>query len=213
MLKHIAIWLLAELLTIVAAPAYYNADAYRDSIAAQMEEISRWYGENEVSRMKAGADEMYIALVRRTGFAEFVKGLASPSTPTPALARATNQNVPHLMSRVATGMSEYWPALLLSIYQVCLRAIHAWIWFLYLIPFLVAVIFDGIMARKVKLTTFSYSSPTVYNAAWHMIIFTMAVAVFLLTASLHIHVFFFPSAVAIVGLLIRLLISNAQASL
>jgi hypothetical protein len=98
------------------------------------------------------------------------------------------------------------------LYAFCLRLYHAWIWLLYLAPFLFAVVFDGIMVRKAKLQSFRYTSPTVYNASWHAIIGLLAGTLVYFAWSFGLSLFIYPVAITAIGFLIRTLIANVQPS-
>ena len=107
---------------------------------------------------------------------------------------------------------EYWANLLTNVWLFCLRLAHSISWIIYLTPFLAAALFDGIMCRKAKLASFKYTSPSVYNLSWHIIIAMIACSVVAFAVSIPLSVFVYPIILTAVGMFVRLVISNIQHS-
>jgi hypothetical protein len=120
--------------------------------------------------------------------------------------------IPKHLSKWADSILDYWASLLSNMHLFCFRIAHSTIWCGYLLPFLVAITFDGLMTRKAKIESFKYTSPTIYNLSWHLMIGIICLSLVYFALSLPISVFFYPIAITTVGILLRALIGNIQHS-
>ena len=68
------------------------------------------------------------------------------------------------------------------------------------------------MTRKAKLASFKYTSPTIYNMSWHIIIALAALSMVAFAFVTPLSIFFYPIVITCMGVLLRLLISNIQHS-
>ena len=138
-------------------------------------------------------------------------GLFARSGPMPR-ELAPGVEVPDSVASFTDRLANYGAALTLQIYLFFFRLAHAALWMRYICPFICAAIYDGIMVRNVKLQTLAYTSPTVYNASWHLIIFIAFGALVMFSIATVMSVFVFPVALSVIGLLVRLVLCNVQHS-
>jgi len=209
MVNHILAWVFLLSVSVFLVPAFYTPERYGEAISVQMEEAASWYGRDQTIRIRDGADALYKTVVHGSGFSSLIVGLSGPA---PTRSSSNNTVFSEGVKRMDIGYADYSQSLLLSIYQLCLRLFHTWIWVMYLLPFMLAIAWDGYMNRKVKLSSFRYTSPTVYNFSWHAIILIFAGAALFFATSLSVHTFVYPAIITLAGFLLRSLISNVQAS-
>lgn len=238
---HSVLWLMVLVLMLVIAPLVVAPQQYRALVDAEVAEAERWYGEEELSRIAEISTNLYDLLFVDTGvdglfshYAQPRKSVAMDEAPRvirsintqwdPAqkrfVERSTpvwvgNDAIPIIAEKAQTAAAPflgYWKGLLMNLYLMCWRAAHFVVWVVYLVPFLVAIVIDGILVRRVKLASFRYTSPTLYNLSWHSIIGLFAAAVVGSALIVAIPVLVYPGVVASIGILARLLIGNIQHS-
>lgn len=226
---------------LVFAPLIVTPERYRALLDAEIIEAERWYGEDELSRISEISTNLYDAMFVETGIDGLLSHYAQPQQTEaieaaprversidtqwdPAQKRFVERRtpvrtggdaMPILAQKARTAAKPflgYWKGLLMNLYLMCWRAAHFAVWVVYLLPFLAAIVIDGILVRKVKLASFRYTSPTLYNLSWHSIIGLFAAAVVGSAMIVAIPVLVYPGVVASVGILARLLIGNIQHS-
>jgi len=208
---HSLLWLVITCLTFLLAPLIVTPASYRGIIDAELGEAVRWYDRNEVIKIANAGEGLYRVMMIDTSIDPAVRQWMIKDAP-PSKEMAPGQQLPSHLTVWADRLLGYWEALLLNIYLFCLRIAHSWAWVGYLLPFLAAVIFDGVMTRNAKVESFRYTSPTIYNLSWHAIIFIFSCTVVYFAMPLPVSVFFYPSVIALAGILVRAVISNVQHS-
>ena len=210
MTRHSLLWLLAIISIFLFAPLVVTTSDYEECIRSEMSESLEWYGDDEATAILQRTNRIYSAIMVRSGLdpairKHFVK-------PKPSTEIAPGVEMPKTLTPYANHLMDYWANLLTNIWLFCLRLAHSASWIIYLTPFLAATIFDGIMRRKAKLASFQYTSPTVYNLSWHVIIALVACSVVTFAVSMPLSVFVYPVVLTVVGMFVRLVISNIQHS-
>lgn len=210
MTKHGLLWLAAILLIFIFAPLFLTHKIYTNCIETEIASARTWYNDKSVDSIVSRANSIYGLLLVSTG----VDPVMREHLALPPLNGEISPGVelPAIMSPYANHLMEYWSNVLLNIWMFCFRLSHAISWLIYLAPFMFAVIFDGVMTRKAKLASFRYTSPTVYNFSWHSIIGLFAVSAVAYALVTPLSLFFYPIVITLIGLLMRLLISNVQHS-
>lgn len=210
MTRHSLLWLLAIIVIFLFAPLIITHAEYRACIQNELNDAAKWYGDDEVNTIIERANSMYgIAMVSTKIDPIIRKNFVKPL---PTKEVAPGVAMPKAMEGYADHLMEYWANLLENVWLFCLRLSHSWSWIIYLTPFLLAALFDGIMTRKAKLASFKYTSPTVYNLSWHAIIFMVACSVVAFAVITPLTVFYYPIILTGIGMLVRLVISNIQHS-
>ncbi len=211
MTRHSLLWLLIIVCVFLFAPLIVTSSEYADCINTEVATAKRWYGDEEFSNMTRRAQTIYGLFMVKTGVDGVLrKHFAKPAASTTELAPGFK--MPEHLAKHLSHVDGYWTGLLDNVYLFCLRLAHACLWLYYMTPFLLATIFDGLMNRKSKIASFKYTSPTLYNASWHLIIFIIATSMVAFSITVSLTAFSYPIAIALIGLLIRLLISNIQHS-
>ena len=210
MTRHGLIWLLAIILVFLFAPLLISAKDYKSCAMTELQAAHDWYNDAAVQDILDRSNSLYGLLMVSTGVDPAIrKHLAKPMENKDV---APGVAMPKALSPYADHLLEYWANLLQNIWLFCFRLSHALAWMVYLTPFVLAIIFDGVMTRKAKLASFKYTSPTVYNLSWHIIIALAAMSLVAFSLVMPLSIFFYPIVITSVGVLLRLLISNIQHS-
>lgn len=207
---HGLAWLLITIVIFLFGPLMTPPDTYVGTIDRELQDSARWYAGSEVDRIANNGERVYAFLMVDSGMDPALKKYMMRGTPSRDIA--PNTRLPDHMARWADRFVDYWAALLCNIHLFCFRLAHAAVWFGYLLPFLGAIVFDGLMTRKAKIESFKYTSPTVYNVSWHLMIAIVCFSIVYFALSAPISVFFYPVAITTFGLCSRALIGNIQHS-
>ena len=171
----------------------------------------QWYGDEEKSNIAEGTASIYGLLMVDTKIdGTLRKHFTKPSIKNEEVAPGVK--LPGSLAAYSKNVDQYWEGLLDNFYLFCLRLAQAKLWLFYMLPFLVAALFDGFMRRKAKIASFKYTSPTLYNASWHLIIFVVAGTLVVFSVTIPLPTLAYPAVILVIGLMLRMLISNIQHS-
>lgn len=210
MTRHGFLWLLAIVLIFLFAPLLNSQSDYESCVKTELDTAATWYNSESIKDVVDRTNAMYSTILVRTGIdplirKHFVK-------PLPSKEISPGVSLPKYIAPYADHMMEYWGNFLQNFWMFFFRIAHSITWVIYLMPFLLAIIFDGVMTRKAKLASFKYTSPTVYNISWHVIIAIVAMSLVAFSVVTPLSIFFYPMAITLIGMLVRLVISNIQHS-
>lgn len=210
MTRHGLLWLFAITVIFLFAPLLMSTSDYENCVDAEFRAVADWYGEEEGRRIVDRTNWLYERAMISTGVdplirKHFVK-------PMPSSEIAPGVHVPPGIHPYAQHLMNYWRNFLYNIWVFFFRVAHSWSWVLYLTPFLCAIVFDGVMTRKAKLASFKYTSPTIYNLSWHIVIALGAMSLLAFSVTTPLSVFFYPGVITLMGVLVRLVIANIQHS-
>ena len=210
MTRHSLIWLILIIGIFLFSPLVVTPTEYTASIDREIQSAQRWYGDEEFLAVEESSKAIYGLLMVKTG----IDGLLRKhfTKPTAGDELAPGYKLPAHLATYTKQVDGYWKGLLDNMYLFCLRLAQARLWLYYMFPFLLASVFDGVMNRKAKIASFRYTSPTLYNASWHIIIFLVAASLVCFSVTFSITALSYPAVITIIGLLVRLLISNVQHS-
>lgn len=210
MTRHSLLWLAAIITIFLFAPLLILQHDYEACLESEVRTAQSWYGDEEVDEILQRTNRIYSVLLVNTGIEPSIrKHMAKPLA---SKEVSPGVDLPKAMAPYAEHLIEYWGNLLLNIWLFCFRLSHSLAWFIYLTPFIAAIVFDGVMTRKAKLASFKYTSPTMYNLSWHTIIALAAISLVAFAIATPLSIFFFPVVITAMGVLLRLLISNIQHS-
>lgn len=211
MRQHSLLWLIAMILILLFAPLLVSAEKYQACYDKELMSALRWYGKDETLQIANRGKGFYSMIMGDTGVdGALRKHFAKPTTPD--IDVAPGVKMPSKLAEYVQSFMGYWQNFMINIELLCHRLAHALHWLFYLLPFMAAIVFDGIMVRKAKIASFRYTSPTVYNLSWHAIIGILAFSLVYFTLHFPISVFYYPTALSVMGLLLRVVIGNIQHS-
>jgi hypothetical protein len=210
MIRHGLVWLFLILMIFIFAPLVVERATFEHTVNTEVEGVYRWYGDETATALLERANRFYAAAMMKTRIDPFIRkyGTKAPTEDLISQQFDKAEEVDGYKVRVR----DYWGNILRNVWMFCFRLAHAWAWMLWVCPFLVAIIHDGIMVRKAKLATFKYTSPTIYNLSWHLVIFLAAWMTIMFAVAVPLNVMLFPSVLVAMGVNVRLLISNIQHS-
>lgn len=210
MRNHSYLWLIVIIGIFLFSPLLNTTERYKNCIAKEISAAERWYDKKETSQIVERANYLYDLLVVNTGIDGLLKKYDTHEIDTAKFA--PNVDTPAALKPMIDQLMPYWTNMLYNLWVFLFRVAHAWSWVIYLFPLIIASTFDGLMTRKAKLASFQYTSPTVYNVSWHVIIALFAASLVYFAVSMPISVFFYPLVITIMAIMVRLLISNVQHS-
>lgn len=210
MTRHSLLWLIIIIGAFLFSPLFVTTDEYEACIQKELTADQHWYGEEEFNTLVARANRMYDLTMGKSGIDGGIRTHFSKTTTTDEIAPGVK--MPQYLANYSKHVDGYWQGMLDNVYLFCLRLAQAWTWIYYMTPFLFATLFDGVMRRKAKIASFKYTSPTLYNASWHLIIGFVAISLVAFSTVAPISAMAYPFVLGLIGLLIRLLISNVQHS-
>lgn len=210
MTRHGLLWLFAIVMIFLFAPLVLSQSDYEACLVEELSDAAGWYGDEEAQKIYDRANTIYGLFMVKPGIDPAIrKHFAKPQ---PSKEVAPGVEMPKYLHPYAEHAMDYWANFLHNIWLFCWRVAHSWEWLIYLTPFFAAALFDGVMVRKAKLASFRYTSPTVYNLSWHVIIAMIAMAVVAFAIITPLSVYFYPVVLTMVCMLIRLVVANIQHS-
>jgi hypothetical protein len=212
MKTHTFLWLLAITLVLLLAPLMVPAQKYREIMDTELESAIRWYGRDEVLEIGRGGNTLYKHTMVETGVDGLLRKHFMPGGSRDVAEAAPGVPMPEVLRGPLADTLGYWDSMIEHVALLCFRLAHAWFWIAFLHPFLIAIIFDGLMRRKAKIASFEYTSPTLYNLSWHAIIGIVALSFLFFCLASPITTMFYPAVVAVIGVLTRVVIANIQHS-
>ena len=209
MIKHLWFWLVMTLIAIFIMPAVISSDTYQKRIFTEAIMLENTLGKDGAAQVMKIADSIYDRIFEESGFRAWViehyyvddrqvtQGRIEGGAPVGIAAKLTHN---------------YAIALFFNLYELTFRLTQMFIWGVYSLPFILASILDGAMQRQAKIISFSYSSPSVYNASWHFIIVMVFCSFFYFNTPFPVPPITFPIFVGVMAFMLRSLVANLQRS-
>ena len=211
MTRHSLLWLIIIIAIFIFSPLAITSAGYKKCIDQEYRTIQLWYGDEEKENIVKGTESIYNLVMVDTK----IDGMLRDHFTKPSIKNeevAPGVKLPKSMAAYSQNVDQYWQGLLDNVYLFCLRMAQAKLWMFYMFPFLVASLFDGFMRRKAKIASFKYTSPTLYNASWHIIIFVIAGTLVAFSVTVALPTLAYPCVILTICLMFRMLISNIQHS-
>lgn len=159
------------LVGIFVVPFFVSADNLLGSLKREQVAINTVFGDRLANRLFASANSVHEVVFGSTGIQSGLNNLQH------------SQADLKLANQVGSGIAIYFAneadsrvkAFSVQLYSVTLRAIVLLAWAVLLLPFLVAVIYDGFMMRHVKFASMGHQNPTAFSLAIHATVVLSAV--------------------------------------
>lgn len=209
MLKHSWFWMVMTLVAVFILPAIFPSTTYEHRIFSEVSMLEHTLGEGATTQIMGITNKYYDMLIEDSGCRAWVmehyyvvdqdvkQGAVEGGAPVGVAAQLT-QN--------------YAVSLFLNIYELIFRLTQVFIWSVYSLPFILAALIDGAMQRKAKAVSFSYSSPSVYNATWHLVIALIFSSFFYFNTPFPVPPILFPIFIGAATFVLRSLVANLQRS-
>lgn len=206
MINHIYFWLVITILSVFLTPLFVNKHTYGEMIQIEQHRLIEELGTESGGKIIMRADETYKSLFERSGIQEWALSHYKAE-------KKHNDLLSETPAEKALKHSEqYVLAFFMNIYEGIFRLTQLLYWFSYAAPFLIAAAIDGAMQRKVKIATFHYSSPAVYNTMWHVMIGLFFLTLIYCDSPLPITPMVFPALLLFISLMVRAMLANLQRS-
>lgn len=209
MVKHLTFWMLIAVMATFIAPAFIDYSKYQRRIVVEVEMVRKTMGEESAKNVLAMTDEIFSSVFEDSGFKTWFVDHYQVSSGDVVLSKQEGGASVGFATRM---MGNYGLTLFMSLYELTFRLVILSIWLSYSLPFVIAAAWDGIMQRKAKITSFQYTSPSVYNASWHVIIMLVFCSFAYFNTPLPVPPMSFPIMVGIFAFFIRSLLANIQRS-
>lgn len=209
MIKHLWFWLVMSIVAVFILPAFISTSSYQMRIHGDLAMIEKAFGNKAASEIFAISDHLYSQVFEETGFRTWIIDHYYVDPREEALGRREGGEP---VGITAKWSHNYSTALFANFYEFTFRLTQVAMWITYAFPFVIAAIWDGVMERKIRMLSFSYSSPSVYNGVWHFIIAVLFGLFIYFNLPFVVHPLLFPLAIAVMAFSLRTLVANLQRS-
>ncbi|MFW2354715.1 DUF4400 domain-containing protein [Hydrogenophaga sp.] len=203
--QHLGFWFFLAMLGFLIAPMLRTGDSMERFVTAEIAQTRAAMGE------RVG-----------NGVVSFANGLFE-NTPLKGVMVAANKasltDKERQLSIKVAGVggavmadlfNSYMSGLVLQSYVVAMRLAIVMIWLVFLLPFFVAAVYDGLMQRRVKMAEFGTMRPATFTLAGMIVIPIVAMPVVYLVMPFTMSPLLAPVWAACVALPLSVLISNSQ---
>ena len=203
--QHLGFWFFLAMLGFLIAPMLRTGDSMERFVTAEIAQTRAAMGE------RVG-----------NGVVSFANGLFE-NTPLKGVMVAANKasltDKERQLSIKVAGVggavmadlfNSYMSGLVLQSYVVAMRFAIVMIWLVFLLPFFVAAVYDGLMQRSVKMAEFGTMRPATFTLAGMIVIPIVAMPVVYLVMPFTMSPLLAPVWAACVALPLSVLISNSQ---
>lgn len=150
-------------------------------------------------------------LVERTnGIYEIFFGTVAPAAKEMHVTDADMPNTFRWEDNLTNRSNNMLRAAKIEIYHILLRIQIMLIWMPFVLLFCAVAFFDGLMMRKVKIASFKYTNPALYNSFMHAAIFIAGSLLLLLHLPIALSIWVFPLSGIALGFCLMFGIMNLQ---
>lgn len=167
---HIGFWLVTFLVCILCTPMFFSEQSIRARLDKEVSGVYDLFGDRLGNTLVATANGAHSVL--RTS--EVNQPLQKSIDRGADEANATRY-FSGLGAMAARESVAYFRSVYMQLYSVILRSLILGVWLLLVIPFLIAVVVDGISARQAKLSERGFQNPTAFSLSAHLLIAMCAV--------------------------------------
>lgn len=204
--KHVLIWLVGLLAAIFIIPVFATPSSVWNAIQAESVLVGQAFGNDSAVATIKSAQSIYNAAFVSTGFVRGLDGLyvskeqqARDSTP-----------FANLNNNFAAITNNWLECFALMVFAGLIRFIILLGWLPYLLPFLLALVVEGLVRRKIKRATFAQQNTALFAMAAHVGVFMLFLPIFYLLLPFPISPLFLPMWALIGAIPVVVLIGNSQ---
>jgi len=203
--QHLGFWFFLAMLGFLIAPMLRTGDSMERFVTAEIAQTRSAMGE----RVGNGVVSFANGLFENTP----LKGVmvAANNASLTDKERQLSIKVAGVGGAVMADLfNSYMSGLVLQSYVVAMRLAIVMIWLVFLLPFFVAAVYDGLMQRSVKMAEFGTMRPATFTLAGMIVIPIVAMPVVYLVMPFTMSPLLAPVWAACVALPLSVLISNSQ---
>lgn len=169
--SHIGFWIVLALVGIFVVPFLVSADSLLTSLKREQDSVTVAFGHSFATEINLAANAVHSLVFGSTGVQTGLNDLQH----TQSDLKLANQVGSDVGTFFALAADERVKALSVQLYSVVLRIIVLLSWLLLLLPFVIAVIFDGFQMRHVKFASMGHQNPTAFSLGFHVTVLLCAV--------------------------------------
>lgn len=169
--SHIGFWIVLALVGIFVVPFFVPAESLLTSLKREQTSIARVFGDTYTDEITKTANLAHSLIFGVTGVQAGLNDLQHSQDD----MRLANQVGSTVATFFAIEADSKVRALSVQLYSVILRMIVLLAWLLILLPFVIAVVFDGFQMRHVKFASLGHQNPTAFSLGFHVTILLCAV--------------------------------------
>lgn len=197
---HIKIWLIVAIASIFLVMAVAQPEKVYENVQGDLNKLSHAFGRDSTQR-----------LVQRTnGIYEIFFGHVAPAAKEMHVTDVDQPNTFRWESNLTNRSNNMLRAAKIEIYHILLRVQIMLVWMPFILLFCAVAFFDGLMMRKVKIASFRYTNPALYNSFMHAAIFIAGSLLLLLHLPMALSIWFFPLSGIALGFCLMFGIMNLQ---
>lgn len=209
MRQHAFIWLIITLIAALVLPVLTSKITYKETLTKEVNAAIYYFGQSDATTLVRNTNKVYQRIIDATYIEQAKDAIAKVAS---SLPKRRDGKVLGFFDVPPEGFRKSLDSPIFSIYLLCWRLEHYQTWMLYIWPVLIALVFDGLMTRKVRAAGKHYSSPSRYNMVWHLLIALAPITLILMFAGVPLPIFSFPVVIVIFGMLIRDIAASLQSS-
>lgn len=179
--SHIGFWIVAFMVSVLLAPVFIKPTTMYERLDLEVKTIYEVFGTKIGGKVISTVNSVHGAVVS-LGIQDAVKRAIHD--------KQDKENAVKNFSVVAEAtvdpVNSYFQGLIMQLYGVLLRAVMVMSWFVLLLPFIVAVIVDGVSSRDAKVAELGYQNPTAFALSLHVVIVLCALPLLYIAAPLPI---------------------------
>lgn len=206
---HGLVWLALVLAITLLTPIFVSKDSYKEIIQVEFTDSLHWYGGEDGSALVRRANARYSKMMAASHMDDAIdwidKGLAK-------LPKRRNGKTLGFFDIPEGSAKELTRGPVYFLYLGVWRFENYMLWLVYVAPFILALIWDGVMKRKTYQSIEHYSSPSQYNILWHLTIAVIALALMTISVAIPMPALGYPIALVGIGAIVRAMVANLQAS-
>lgn len=168
---HLGFWIVLAIVCVFAVPFLFSAEVLMGSLVKEQEAIQSAFGDAVATRIYSAANAVHGTIFGTTGIQAGLDSLQH-SEADMRLARKVGSGVAEFFANQADMRVK---ALSVQLYSVTLRIIVLLAWLVLLLPFCVAVVFDGFQMRSVKFARLGHQNPTAFSIGFHLAVLLCAI--------------------------------------
>jgi hypothetical protein len=197
---HIKIWLIVAIASIFLVMAVAQPEKVYENVQGDLNKLAHVFGRDSTQR-----------LVQRTnGIYDIFFGHVAPAAKEMHVTDVDQPNTFRWESNLTNRSNNMLRAAKIEIYHILLRVQIMLVWMPFILLFCAVAFFDGLMMRKVKIASFRYTNPALYNSFMHAAIFIAGSLLLLLHLPVALSIWFFPLSGIALGFCLMFGIMNLQ---
>lgn len=198
---HIKIWIIGSIFSVFAVGLMSKPETVYEVVNKDVEQVRMAFGDDIGSRVIGNAN---------SAFGIFF-GAASPAAKEMHVTSdMASRGVFGFEKNASSISNKMIRAMRLELYHLLLRLNIVFAWLPMILVLCGAALVDGMCTRKIKMFSFGYANPVLYNTSSHLAIFAAGLMLMLLHLPINVSIFFWPIAGSVIAVAILIASSNLQ---